>query len=288
MNKIYEEVTDQIIAMLEQGQIPWRKPWAGTEAGAISYNTGKPYSLLNQILLQVPGEYITFNQCKEKGGSVKKGAKGKRVYFWKLYRKTETETDENGNEVEVTKTIPVLKSFTVFNIEDCEGITPKWQDKLPEVPAQPIEEAERVLTDYVTREGITLENQLISGKAYYSPAFDKIVTPRIDQFESSAEYYSTAFHEAVHSTGHPKRLNRLTTGKSAAFGGEDYSKEELCAEIGSACILHRMGIDTPESFRNSAAYVQGWLRALKDDKQLIIGAASRAEKAVAYIMNEEV
>jgi len=290
MNKLYEEVTNQIISMMEQGMIPWHKPWTGTSAGAISHSTGKPYSLLNQILLMVPGEYITWNQCHQEGGTVKKGAKAKHVYFWKLYKKPET--DEDGNPVlddegkQKTVNIPVLKSFTVFHINDCEGINAKWAGKLPKVPAAPIEEAERVLAEYITREKITLENDAISDRAYYAPGIDTIHLPRIDQFTETAEYYSTAFHEATHSTGHPSRLNRFELGKVAAFGSQDYSKEELVAEIGAACILHQMGIETPGSLKNNAAYLQNWLSALKNDKQMIIGAASRAEKAVCMILGK--
>ncbi len=288
---LYEEVTNQIISMMEQGQIPWHKPWAGTSAGAISYSTGKPYSLINQILLMKPGEYITFNQCQKEGGKVKKGSKAKRVYFWKLYEKDAL--DEDGQPILTAdgtpkkEKIPVLKSFQVFHVlDDCEGISPKWTDKLPASPAHPIEAAEAALSEYVSREGIRLIADQISGQAYYSPARDLINIPRIDQYKDSAEYYSTAFHEATHSTGHPSRLHRFEVfSASAAFGSEEYSKEELTAEIGAACILHQMGIASPDSLRNSAAYIQGWLKALRDDKQLIIGAAARAEKAVKLILN---
>ena len=290
MNNLYEEVTNQIISMMEQGQIPWHKPWAGTSSGAISHSTGKPYSLLNQILLAVPGEYITFNQCQKEGGKVRKGSKAKHVYFWKLYRKDATDEDgnpilkEDGTPKQVS--IPVLKSFQVFHISECEGISPRWTDKLPASPAQPVEAAEAALTAYVQREGIRLIADQISGQAYYSPARDLINIPCIGQYQNSAEYYSTAFHEATHSTGHPSRLHRFEVNDSnAAFGSENYSKEELTAEIGAACILHQMGIGTPDSLRNSAAYLQGWLSALKNDKQLIIGAAARAEKAIKMILN---
>jgi len=291
MNKLYEEVTNQIIAMMEQGQIPWHKPWAGTSAGAISHNTGKPYSLLNQILLQIPGEYITFNQVRKEGGRVKKGSKAKHVYFWKQYKREKK--DENGHPLlnddgtPKTETIPVLKAFTVFHLDDCEGIKAKWADQMPEAPAVPIEAAEAALLDYVRREGIKLEADKITDRAYYSPARDLINLPCISQYTDTAEYYSTAFHEATHSTGHPSRLHRFEVFESdAAFGSEKYSKEELTAEIGAACILHQMGISSPASLRNSAAYIQGWLKALKDDKQLIIGAAARAERAVKLILNQ--
>lgn len=291
MNKLYEEVTNQIIALMEQGQIPWHKPWTGTSAGAISHNTGKPYSLLNQILLQIPGEYITFNQCQKEGGKVKKGSKAKHVYFWKQYRREMK--DEDGNPIlkedgtPKMETIPVLKAFQVFHLNDCEGIKARWADALPEAPAKPVEAAEAALMDYVNREGIRLEADKISGQAFYSPSRDLINLPCISQYTDTAEYYSTAFHEATHSTGHPSRLHRFEVFDSnAAFGSEQYSKEELTAEIGAACVLHQMGIATPDSLKNSAAYVQGWMKALRDDKQLIIGAAARAEKAVRRILNQ--
>ena len=292
MNKLYEEVTNQIISLMEQGQIPWHKPWTGTSAGAISHNTGKPYSLLNQILLQIPGEYITFNQCQKEGGKVKKGSKAKHVYFWKQYRREKK--DEDGNPIlnedgtPKMETIPVLKAFTVFHLTDCEGISPKWADKMPEIPAKHIDEVEAVLTDYVSREGITLIADQISDRAFYSPSRDLINLPCINQYTDTSEYYSTAFHEATHSTGHPSRLHRFEVFDSnAAFGSEQYSKEELTAEIGAACILHQLGIASPDSLKNSAGYLQGWLKALKDDKQLIIGAAARAEKAVRRILNQK-
>ena len=108
----------------------------------------------------------------------------------------------------------------------------------------------------------------------------------MEQFDSTAEYYGTAYHEATHSTGHATRLNRFTgDAAAAAFGSESYSKEELVAEIGSACCLHELGLETPSSFKNSAAYIQSWLRVLKDDKRMIISAAARAEKAVKLIFN---
>jgi antirestriction protein ArdC len=291
MNKLYQEITDRVIALMEQGTIPWHKPWAGTKAGAISHTTGKPYSLLNQCLLQVPGEYATFLQIKAEGGRVKKGAKAKTIYFWKLYKKPMVDDqnnpvlDDEGKQKQ--QTIPVLKSYLVFHvIDDCEGIENKYASQMPEIPAAPVEEVEAALMGYIDREKITLKRNLISDSAYYSPRFDKIVLPRIDQFESTAEYYSTAFHESVHSTGHKKRLARFTgEAYNAAFGSEEYSKEELVAEIGAACICHRFGIATESSIKNSAAYLQNWLSALKDDKQMIVGAMSRAEKAIEYILD---
>ena len=256
--------------------------------GAISYATGRPYSLLNQFMLK-PGEYITFNQCKEKGGKIKKGAKAKMVVFWKvIYREKKDNAGQVVTDAEgkpVMEGMPFLKYFNVFHIEDCEGIEPRWKDHLPETPAEPVEAAEKALADYVTREHVTLRNER-QDRAFYRPSTDEIVLPLMEQFTKTEEYYSTAFHEATHSTGHASRLNRFNTGSAAAaFGGEDYSKEELVAEIGAACIMNELGLETNSSFRNSAAYIQSWLQVLRNDKRMIVSAASRAEKAVKMILN---
>lgn len=290
MKDLYSEISTRIIEQLEQGIIPWRKPWSGVNSGAISHVTGRPYSLLNQFLLAKPGEYVTFNQCKKEGGSVKKGAKSRIVVFWKVLPREKQDAagnilrDSDGNAI--IEGLPVLRYFQVFHLDDCEGISPKW-DKGNAPTAAPDDAAENILLDYVRREGISLE-RCISDKAFYSPSRDLIRLPIREQFTDTAEYYGTAFHEATHSTGHPTRLNRFEKGAAAAaFGSDSYSREELVAEIGSACILHELGLETPSSFTNSAAYIQSWLRALKNDKRLIISAAARAEKAVKLILNSE-
>lgn len=294
---VYEIISDRIIDELEKGIIPWHRPWVCVGKGygkAVSHTNGKPYSLLNQLLLGKPGEYITWNQCKKEGGSVKKGAKAKMVCFWKML--PVDKTDANGAPIIDEKTgktaqkvIPYLKYYNVFHIEDCDGIEPKYANvTAPQVPASVAEidaKAEQVLREYIAREGITLEEEE-SDEAYYSPAQDLIHLPMRKQFDKTAEYYSTAFHESVHSTGHKSRLDRLTTGRAAAFGGQEYSKEELVAELGAASICHALGIETESSFKNSVAYVQSWLKALRNDKRMIVGAASKAEKAVALIFGE--
>ena len=139
----------------------------------------------------------------------------------------------------------------------------------------------------MTREGIRVE-QTASNKAYYSPTFDLIHLPLIEQFTRAEEYYSTAFHEATHSTMKESRCNRQEDrkGKLVAFGSEEYSKEELVAEIGSANILNLLGIETDHSFQNSTAYIQSWIKALRNDVKMIVSASSKAEKATKYILNE--
>lgn len=269
---IYQTVTDRIIAELENNVVPWRKPWQ-TAGLAISRTTGKPYSLLNQMLLGRAGEYLTFKQVQAEGGCVRKGEKAKMVVFWKFIEKEDEETGE-------TKQVPFLKYYNVFHIDQCEGISAKHEAKMPEV-VEADAEAETIIADYVKREGVTIENQE-GNSAYYQPLTDRIVLPLMKQFKETAEYYSTAFHEMVHSTGHEKRLARLDA--PAHFGSEDYSKEELIAEIGSSALVHHCGLETPSSFRNNAAYIQNWLSVLRNDKRFIVSAAGKAEKAVNFIL----
>jgi len=278
-NNVYQIVTDRIVEQMEKGIIPWNRPWTGSMNAAISRSTGRAYSLLNQFLLGRPGEYATFKQITEAGGKVRKGEKASIVVFWKQVKITET--NEDGDEEE--KLIPMLRYYQVFNLDQCEGIEPKYYKPGEEIHNDPLAEAEGIISDYVTRSGIKFTAKL-SNEAYYSPVFDEVVVPMIDQYSNVEEYYSTTFHELTHSTGHSSRLNRLATGAHAAFGSSDYSKEELVAELGSAFLMNHCGINTSATEKNSAAYLQSWIRALKNDPRMIVTASSKAEKAVDYIL----
>ena len=270
---IYAEITNRMIHEIEtSGVLPWKKPWMAA-GKAISHTTGKAYSLLNQMLLGRAGEWLTFKQCQEEGGFVRKGEKSRMVVFWKWLDKEDEETGE-------VKLVPYLRYYNVFHVDQCEGITAKHMQTNPN-PASADEAAEAIITEYTKREGVSIEHRE-GDAAFYQPAADCIVLPLLAQFKETAEYYGTAFHEMVHSTGHMKRLARLDG--TAHFGGEEYSKEELVAEIGSAALVHHCGIETSSSFRNSAAYVQNWLTALKSDKRFIVSAAGKADKAVNYIL----
>lgn len=277
MANVYQMVTDRIIAELEEGNIPWQKPWTGVRTGAFNRVTKKPYSLLNQLLLEKPGEWATFKQWSDLGGKVKKGEKSRFVVFWKMLRVEETKDD---GEV-TTKIIPLLKYINVFHISQVDDVEPLKKEELSEI--EPIEEAEKIKTNYQEREHIKIIES-VSNEAYYSPISDYIQIPVKGQYQESSEYYSTLFHEMVHSTGHKTRLNRLEGKMLAAFGSEDYSKGELVAELGNSFILNSIGIETPKSFRNNAAYIQSWLKVLRSDVKFIVSAASKAEKAVQYIM----
>lgn len=288
---IYAAVTDRIIAELESGIIPWNRPWTGVTTGAIRRSNGKPYSLINQMLLGKPGEYLTFKQCQDEGGKVKKGARSKMVVFWKVIHRDKKDADgnvvRNKDGLPVDDPIPMLRYFNVFHIDDCEGIEPKYTaDQLPEM-ASPVERAEEIIADYASRAKLTIEHSK-QNEAYYSPSRHLVSLPLMEQFEDTAGYYDTAFHELTHSTGHKTLLNRFSEESgSAAFGSTSYSKEELVAEIGACGIVHELGLETAKSFRNNAAYIQSWLKALKNDKRMIVSAASRAEKAMKLILGKQ-
>ncbi len=269
---IYAEVTNRIIDQLEKGQIPWQKPWIAS-GSAVSRATGKPYSLLNQMILGRGGEYLTFAQCQKEGGKVRKGEKSQMVVFWKFIEQEDEETHEK-------KQVPFLRYYNVFHINQCEGLKAKHMPELP-ATAKPDEAAESIIAAYAQRSGVTIKHQE-GDRAFYRPSNDTVVLPLLAQFAETAEYYSTVFHELTHSTGHANRLDRLS--KTAYFGSEAYSKEELIAEIGAAALVNHAGLETANSFRNSAAYVQNWLKVLRDDKRFIVSAAGKAEKAVSMIL----
>lgn len=295
----YQMVTDRIVALMESGIIPWARPWSGTNAvnGAWSRRDGRSYSFVNQMLLGDPdkhyssweelqadirGEWLTFKQALDLGGNVRKGEKGRKIVFFKVNERKTGKQDENGEEI--VERFPILKAYTVFRVDQCEGIEQKWYtqdaESLPDI-AQDMT-AEGVIADYIRREGVTM-NHVEGNRAYYSPALDTVVLPLRNQFKSTEEYYSTAMHELAHSTGHESRLNRLSG--VAAFGDDSYSTEELTAEICSASIMATLGLDTAGTLRNSAAYVQSWLKALKNDKKMIVVASARAEKALQLLLN---
>ena len=286
----YQMATDRICELLEQGFIPWDKPWAMVSDCAWSGHDGHVYTLLNQFLLADPakkykgfdelvrdiaGEWVTFKKVKDRGGNVKKGEHGRKVVFFSLLAKK----DEDGNETD--NVFPVISWSTVFKISQCEGIEQKFHtDADCLYDFDPNQTADEVATGYIYLEGIKFGTKHCN-KACYNPETDTVQLPLPEQFADNAEYYSTLFHELVHSTGHPKRLNRIV--KTAAFGDDDYSAEELVAEIGSASIMATLGIENSGTFRNSAAYIQNWLKALKNDKKLIVTASAKAEKAIKMI-----
>ena len=289
-NKVYQMVTDRIIEQMQNDIIPWHKPWhmaGNAEEMAINYVTRRPYSLVNQWLLMEPGEYLTFKQVTALGGKVKKGSKSRFVVFFTKVAYT-VKNERTGEDEE--RSYPLLRYYNVFRLADCEGIQSKIEK--PEAGAVvelPLcDEADAAISDYVfSQPTLSFQNDKPSDRAYYSPADDKVVVPMRSQFGEMAEYYSTAFHELTHSTLTESRCNRKQDGAGASFfGSKAYSREELVAEMGAAMLCSNFGIDCEKAFKNSVAYLQSWVRELKNDAKAIVVAAGKAEKAVRYILGE--
>lgn len=276
-------VTDRVIEQMQQGIIPWHRPWTGAADGAMNYVTRRPYSLLNQLLLGRDGEWLTWKQIQDCGGKLKKGAKaGMVVYYGKFVAKKE-KADGTVEE----KEIPVLKYYNVFHLSDCTGIESKIENDV-HTTTRPIDAAEDIINGYLTSEDAPrFHNDQPSNRAYYAPSTDTVVVPMISQYDIAEEYYSTTFHELTHSTMKESRCNRRAENERAAFGSENYSREELVAELGAAMLCTVSGLDNEKAFKNSVAYLQGWLKALKNDNKMMVWAASRAEKAARYIMGEK-
>lgn len=272
---VYEIITERITDLLEKGTIPWRRPWAGGEMPR-NLVSKKPYNGINVLMLACAGftspYFLTFNQTRKLGGTVKKGEKGTPVIFWKLLKDKKGAVTKNGKE----KTFGFLRYYSVFNAAQCDGI----EVPAPVVPAKdfdPIKAAEDIEINYEDCPTITHKG----GRACYSPGGDQIMMPSKDSFVGAAEYYSTLFHEMGHSTGHKKRLDREGVTDPIKFGSHKYSKEELVAEFTACFLCAEAGINN--TLDNSAAYIQNWLKALKDDPKMIVQASGKATRAAKYI-----
>ena len=269
MASVYEIVTQKIVKKLEEGTVPWRKPWSNHHA--VNWQSQRPYRGINTMLLD-QGEYATFKQISESGGKVKKGEKANLVVFWKWTIKENNDTGEK-------EEFPILRYYNVFEInKQCEGLSSKRKDQVYE--HNPIEEAERIKEGYRECPPISFG----PGRAFYRPSTDTISIPPLKDYEKPEEYYSTMFHEMIHSTGHTSRLKRIGITELNSFGSEPYSKEELIAEIGAAMLCGVCGIDN-STIDNSASYIASWLRKLKEDPRLIVISAAQAQKAADYIQD---
>ncbi|QDV79092.1 ArdC family protein [Botrimarina mediterranea] len=280
---IYQEVTDRIVGLLEQGVAPWRQPirGAGGDATPKSLATGKPYRGINVFLLAMTGwahgyassYWATFNQVKKEGGSVRKGERSTLVVFWKQAALTDKESGEEHS-------VPVLRHYQVFNAEQCAGIAaPDLVADTPgDEPFEPLLEAQAIVEAYPKPPAIEHGGAV----AAYFPGPDLVRLPAPGRFESREAYYATLFHELAHSTGHEKRLRRGIGERLAPFGSPDYSREELVAELGAAFLCAASGIG-PATVEQSAAYLDGWTRALKGDKRLVIQAAGQGQRAADHI-----
>ena len=276
--KIYEMITDKVVAELEKGNCAWHKPWFG---GGMPQNlvSKKEYRGINVFILSMMGYaspyFVSFKQTQDLGGKVKAGEKGIPVIYWKWLDVKEKQS--NGTLKD--KKIPFLRYYTVFNVEQTEGIDMKKIPSLPVRQFNPIQDAEKIIKEMQNTPTI----QHKEARAYYSPSADYVNMPRKELFENEESYYSTMFHELGHSTGHESRLARSEIGLASFKVDHAYSKEELTAEMTAMFLCNHIGMSA--TWNNNLAYIQHWLRSLKSDPKMLIQAAGRAQKAADYILN---
>jgi len=283
---LYQEITNRIVAKLDEGVIPWRRPFAGYGQNKLprNYNSNRPYRGINVFILAFSGYespyWLTFKGAKAAGGQVRKGEKSTLVVFWKRIL---VDDKENPGK---KKAIPLLRYFNVFNVEQCEGIDPtRGAGQQPEADEtfDPIESAEDILDGYFGIEGAPRFRKG-GNTATYDILGDVVTVPDPERFEVPEEYYSAAFHEAVHSTGAKSRLARK--GIVGRRSTEAYADEELTAEMGAAMLCAVAGI-APATVDNSAAYIDHWRKVISEDPKLVVNAGARAQKAADYILGEQ-
>jgi antirestriction protein ArdC len=279
---VYEMVTNRIIDLLEAGIVPWQKPW--TDAGLpMNLISKRHYRGINLwLLLSLNYErnlFLTWDQLKNIGGSVNQGEHGHIVLFWKHIKKQPEELGKDGHP----KTVPMLRYYKVFNIAQCRDVLKDKIEPLVTQEHDTLLECEAIIHSMPDRPGMTHREQ----KAFYHIVDDYINMPKKKSFKSIEAYYSVIFHELVHSTCSEKRLGRKSITEMNEFGSEPYSIEELIAELGSAYLCSFTGI-LDKGIQNSAAYINGWLDKLKNDKRFIVQASGHAQRAVDCILNIQV
>lgn len=289
--QICRDLTATFVNALESGIVPWDKPWVKTESGYVG-SSGKSYGILNTILCMLgghePGEFVTYNELKARGGKfieTEDGSKQtptiivfrKRLEYDKKDANGNVITDKDGNPVKGAYFF--LKTSKVWRVGTQVDCPTKYTKKIEKKHVNQIADAEKIALDYISREGIKVvhENQ---NRAFYRPSDDLVNVPHIDNFKSSEGYYGTLFHELGHSTGAEHRLKRDIKN---VFGDHLYSKEELVAELCSAIILHDNGWNTPKTDKNNIAYLQSWAKSLKSDPTIVEWAMTKATAAVKRI-----
>lgn len=277
---IYETVTSTIMTALKKGVVPWRKPWNVQSASAVNAVSNKAYRGVNMFLLGLTPftdhRWLTLKQAADLDGRVVQGQRATMVVFWKQWEPKESDTEADHG---TRKRIPILRYYNVFNVEQCEGLSlPPLHVPAPLTENQRIERADllaKAMPDPPTvREG--------GSSAWYKPADDLVQIPPIKSFDSADSYYATLFHELGHATGHEKRLNRSGVTGEIRFGSGDYSKEELVAELTSAFCCATVSLDN-SLISDSASYINGWLRALRNDPKAVVIAAAQAQRAADLI-----
>ena len=295
---VYQIVTDKIISLLEQGTVPWRKPWTTSNGIPRNLITKKEYRGINLLLLgyqEYSSPYwLTYKQVISKNGNVRKGEKASLVVFYQISpskkatgsKDTVLENDPDSANVALKnhgdqKSAFLLKYYNLFNLEQCDGIAAPPSGE-PHHQFTPIETAERIVSDMNQPPLIAYGGN----KASYSPVNDKIRMPFGERFEKNEEFYSVLFHELGHSTGHQSRLARKEVMECNEFGSADYSAEELCAELSASMLCAVAGISN-ETIELSAAYIESWLTVFRTNRKILVSAAGKAQKAADYILNSK-
>jgi len=274
-NDIAQNITNRILTELEKGVAPWVKPWKAVEGLPFNPVTKNIYNGVNFFylsLIQSTGEFgasnewVTYKQAQNLGAQVRKGAKGVNVIF---YKPLEIKDKITGD----AKKITMLKAYTVFNRDMIDGLPEQVKTIKPEFEI--LESCEQ----FIINTRATIKHG--GGRACYIPSLDQINLPEKESFNTSADYYATAYHELIHYTGNEKRLARL---KNDSFGSEGYAFEELIAELGASMLCAYNGINAQ---LQHASYIDSWIKALRGDKKFIISASAKAQKAVNYLLNVE-
>lgn len=282
---LYATVTNRIMELLKQGTVPWRRPWssAGPPMNAITKRVYQGINLWMLLSLSYENNlFLTWQQLKSLNASVKRGETGHIVVYWQAIEQTKQEDpfeEQNEQTVDQQKPKMQLRYHKVFNVDQCIGIPASVFLSNHEYQRNPLTACQQVIVGMqdlpIIKHG--------KGEAYYVAATDTINMPKMKSFASNEAYYTTLFHELVHSTGHEKRLSRKSMTDMAEFGGELYSLEELVAELGTCYLGAYAGILEKE-IENSAAYIGGWLSKLENDNRFIISASTQAQKACDYIL----
>jgi antirestriction protein ArdC len=284
MSKIQNIIISDIIALIEENkELPWEKPWGAGAAAPQNMVWKKPYRGINRFMCALTASvrgftspyWLTFGQIRKMEGSVKKGEKATKIVKWGSIEIKDKQTGEVKDKI-----WRPMKYFKVFNLDQTEGIEAPPSEEKP-LQWNPIEECDRVIDGY---EGCPTIG--VGTKACYVPSMDIVKMLNSSLFKTMEHYYATLFHELAHSTGSADRLNRKGVTDPIRFGSHQYSKEELIAEFTAALLCARTGIEK-ETRKNPAAYVAGWCKYLKEKGKEIFSAASQAEKAYNYILQQE-
>lgn len=287
MTSCYDIVTEKILAALESGTVPWHRPWDASAGMPVSIGSNKPYRGINVFLLEATAAvqgyrspyWGTYKAISEQGGQVRRGEHSTIAVFWTRWTPKDGQEDDDESPGHARQ---VLRYYRVFNAEQADGLPARFS-AAPASPStfDPISEAESIMAGYL---GSTGAPTVAYGgsRACYSPREDRIRLPERESFESGQAFYSTAFHEMTHSTGHDSRLARRDLLEFHHFGDESYSREELVAEMGAAMLSAVAGIHQT-TVPQSAAYIAGWLKVLRNDSRLVVAAAAQAQRAADLI-----